>query len=91
MMYLTPEQHAANGPETWQVVKAAERCWHVSDRQGVVLSRHTTRRCALAEIETGFSRRLYDDEGHWMAGGSVRNWRPFAEIVAERERRYDKF
>ena len=90
-MYLPPEEHAANPPETWRVVKAVERCWHVTDRRGVTLSTHTTRRDALAEIEHGFSRRLYDDEGRWMAGEPVRNWRSFAEIVAERERRDAKF
>ena len=81
-LFGSPEEHAANGPDTWQIVRAGERCWHVTDARGNTISYHATRRDAEAEIAGGFTRQLYDDEARWYAGAPVRNWRPWAELAS---------
>jgi hypothetical protein len=84
------EVHAANPPSAWTVHKAADRCWQVRDVHGAVLETHATKRDAEAARLDGWAAREWADRGAWMAGDEAvrarRHWRPFAEIVAERER-----
>ena len=86
-MLFGPDDHAKNGPETWNVVKAAPGHWHLVAASGAVLDYFETRREAVAAITSGTIRRLYDDETRWFAGESVRGWRPWAEMHADQLRR----
>lgn len=87
-LHSTPEKHAADPPEAWRVVKVAERCWHLKSSLGHSLGgSYTTKRAAEADKVNGFYVDLYEKEGRWFAGQPVANWRPYSEIVAERERR----
>lgn len=84
--YIDPETHAANPPETWTVQKRGQRGWALVDREGTVLESTTTKRDALAAIETGTFRRAYDAEGRWYAGETPPGRKSWAECKAERER-----
>jgi len=78
-LFGTPEQHAANPPESWRVVKVAERTWRLTDTEGVTLDTCTTRRAAeLAKVK-GFWVNLYEKERRWLAGELVAGWKPYVE------------
>lgn len=89
---LTREEsaHLANHPDRWAVVKAAPACWQVRDARGAVTSTHGTRTAAEAELADGWAVRLWHDTLAWMHGDEAvrirQHWRPFADIVADRER-----
>lgn len=90
VMFSSPEEHAANPPSSWLVVKVADRCWHLTTKDGVVLeygSRGRGKAATEALKAGGHSFRHYEDERRWYAGETVQNWRPYAEIKAEREAR----
>ena len=80
-MFRDPEEHAANPPESWRVVKGADRLWFVETTGGTVLSHHHTRREALDRTQTGFSVNLWEKERRWYAGEQVAGWRPYAELA----------
>jgi hypothetical protein len=83
--YSTPDEHAANPPETWRVEKKAERCWHVVDQHGVTLEYACkTKKEAEEKRLNGHSARLWRDEQRWYAGEKVGNWKPYAQLLAER-------
>ena len=84
-VYSGPDEHAANPPETWEVVKRGDRNWHVVDRQGTVLERATTRREAERLKAEGSVVRLYDRETRWYAGETIPGWKSWADCKAERE------
>ncbi|WP_217181594.1 hypothetical protein [Streptomyces sp. AC495_CC817] len=95
-LYATPEEHAANPPETWTVRKLYERRWVLVidptqpvDYQGS----YETKRRAEAERDDpqSWTRRLYDDETRWYAGEQVRGWKPWAEVEARRDRIRERF
>jgi hypothetical protein len=86
-LFTSPEEHAANPPETWRVVKLAQRgAWSLTTANGWPLDRYTTKREALAARDDGFYVRLYRDEARWYAGENVPNWKPWETVKAERER-----
>lgn len=85
-VYSTPEDHATNAPETWEVRKGAERVWQLVDRQGTVLDARKTRREAVELLTSGFVFDLYQREGRWYAGEKISGWKPWAQVKAERER-----
>jgi hypothetical protein len=79
-LHLTPEEHDANPPESWHVVKAADRVWHL--RQGDEpnpLESFTTKHAAEEAKRSGFLFDLYAREGRWMAGENVHPYKPYAE------------
>lgn len=80
-VFHNPAEHAANPPDTWQVVKVAERAWQLQTAGGGTLSQHTTRRAAISERECGFIRDLYDKETRWYAGEDIPGWRPYTDLV----------
>lgn len=84
-LHLTPADHAADPPAAWQVVKAAERCWHLDSSRGGTIDTFTTRKAAEAARTGGHAARLYEQEGRWFAGQTPAGWRPYAEVAAERE------
>jgi uncharacterized protein YbdZ (MbtH family) len=85
-IYLTLEEHEANPPETWSIVKVADRCWHVVDARGAVLQSEKTRRACLDQVECGWLATAYAKEGRWMRGETPPGHRSYAECLAERER-----
>jgi hypothetical protein len=76
-LYVTPETHAANPPDSWQVRKVSERSWQLVDTTGAVLETTTTRREAERLKLSGNLVALYDKEGRWFAGESVPGWKPY--------------
>lgn len=79
-MLFSPEEHPANPPESWTVTKVAERAWQLRTAAGDVLEQVPTRHEAEALKTSGHLVRLYRDEARWMAGETVANWRPFADV-----------
>jgi hypothetical protein len=77
MLFATPEEHAANPPESWAVVKVTDRCWHLTTRDGDTLASLPTRRAGEARRVDGFEVNLYVKEGRWFAGERVDNWKPY--------------
>lgn len=89
-LFADPEQHAANPPETWQIVRIptgsrARFALKISADQPHPET-FATRGEAERERDKGYTRRLYEDEARWYAGEPVRGWRPWAEVKADQER-----
>lgn len=79
-LHRTPEDHEKDPPEAWQVVKVAERCWHLDSSLGWTIGYYTTKHAAEADKVSGPHVSLYEREGRWFAGEPVSNWRPYAEL-----------
>jgi len=75
-LHLTPEEHDADPPEGWIVRKNGRR-WSLCNKDGNVLVTVDTKREAERLKVEGDLVELYNDEGCWFAGGTVRNWRPY--------------
>lgn len=75
-LFGTPEQHAANPPESWRVEKAG-RVWIVLDAEDTVLCACPTRHEAEDAKVTGFWADLYEKERRWFAGEMVAGWKPY--------------
>lgn len=88
--YSSPEELAANPPESWRVVKRTERLWDllIDSSHDHPAETFTTRRAALAERNdaNSYTRRMVEQERRWMAGETPRGWKSYAECLAERER-----
>lgn len=84
-IFDNPEQHAANPPETWKVVKVADRWWDLMAGDAS-LDSFTTRKAALLARTEGQYFNLYQKEGRWYAGEDIPNWKPWTEVLAERNR-----
>lgn len=78
-LFTDPQTHAANPPETWQVVRAHERCWQLC-AAGIALDRFTRKRDAEQAKVSGWAVNLYEKERRWYAGEPVAGWRPYAEV-----------
>lgn len=76
-LYTTPQEHAANPPETWRVVRRGDRLWSLTDAQGATFQTFPTRREALSHREEGFYVDLYVKEGRWFAGERVAGWKRY--------------
>lgn len=85
-LFSGPQEHAANPPLSWQVVKAGTRVWDLRTTAGVVLQTFTTRRDAEGARLQGWLVDLYEKERRWYGGEPVANWRPWADVRAEHER-----
>lgn len=87
-LHSTPEDHDANPPETWEVVKAGERLWHLRQRGAEYpFDSFTTKKAAEAARTNGSAARLYHEEGRWFAGETPPGWKSWAQVRAEREAR----
>jgi hypothetical protein len=75
-LFGTPEEHAANGPETWTITGSG-RNWWLRTKDGDRLSSHRSKREATYAREIGWTVKLYRDEGRWFAGESVNGWKPY--------------
>lgn len=91
-LFQTPEQHAANGPDTWRVEKVRDGLWAIvtatGDAQlgGDRLDTFSTRKSAVEGLETGWAAQLWEKERRWYAGESIPGWKSWAECKAEQER-----
>jgi hypothetical protein len=79
-LFRSPQEHAANPPESWTVVKAANRRWRLiagTDHNGndIVLHSADTRQECEHKKTSGFYFDLYQTESRWYAGESVAGWR----------------
>lgn len=90
-LFATPEEHAANPPETWEIRKLYERRWvlivnkaHPVETQDMFPTKKDAE--DARDNPDSWLRRLYDDETRWYKGEPVRGWRPYAEIKAAQER-----
>lgn len=86
-MFQSPEEHAANPPETWQVVKKAERSWDLQLPDGSVLGTYQTKKAATADKDSGHWVTQYEKDGRWYAGITPPGWKSWAEVKAENEGR----
>lgn len=81
-MMFPPEDHAANAPDTWVVVKAMERLWQLKTKDGDVIQSFPTKTRALQARNAGFYPNLYEKEGRWYAGEKIPGWKEYSEVVA---------
>lgn len=90
-----PAAHAANPPESWQVVKLSERRWALATKDAVDPVRNAgerldtfkTKREAEEAKVSGFMAKLWAKESHWYAGTNVPGWKPWAELEAKQASR----
>lgn len=83
--YESPEQLAANPPETWRVIKRGERRWGLFlDSSAYPAELFRTQREALAERDdpTSYTRRMVEQERRWHAGETPPGWKTYAECQA---------
>lgn len=66
-LHNTREEHEANPPSSWTVVKVADRCWRLQDARGVVLATEKSRMLAEEARTTGYFARMYEREGEEFA------------------------
>lgn len=85
MLFRNSEEHAANAPETWEVIKLAEKLWALR-ANGVTFQTYQTRKAAEADKVDGPYARQYAKEGKWMAGVTPAGWKPYSVILEERAR-----
>ena len=78
-LFASPEEHAANPPETWRVVKVADRLWRLATKDGSELRCFPRQRDAEEEKVSGWYADMYAKETRWYAGEPVRGWKPYAE------------
>lgn len=78
-LFRNPEEHAANAPETWVIVKVADRAWRLQTKDGDVLEQNATHK-ACAESRDYWWTRQYEKESRWYAGESVDGWKDYANV-----------
>ena len=84
-LFRSPEEHAQNPPSSWEVVKVADRVWHLRTASGGTLESFESKGRALEAREGGFLAREYEQEGRWYAGEDVAGWKPYAVVLEEQE------
>lgn len=76
-LFADPAEHADNPPETWTVVRVADRCYRLCTKDGATLgSSYQRKRDAEQDRHEGFYVNLYEDERRWYAGQPVTHWKP---------------
>ncbi len=89
-MYSSPEALAVNPPESWRIVKRAERLWDllIDASHEHPAETFRTRALALAERDNPQSRmrREVDRERRWYEGEPIPHWKSYAECMADRQR-----
>lgn len=97
-IFHTPEQLAANPPESWRVtrVQRGSRSWwevRIHTDSDFAAATFTTKRAAMESILPGGRfYQVYEAARRWFAGEPVggtayRHHRPYAEVKAEAEKR----
>lgn len=91
-LHSTPEDHAADPPAGWRVVKVADRCWHLDSALGGTIDYFTTKRDAEAARQPGSHlARQYDADGRWFAGETPTGHNSYAQVVAGRRKVHDRW
>jgi hypothetical protein len=88
-LHLSPEQHAANPPESWRVEREQDggRVWwhlHIDTEGDRAIQAYRTRKEATENLTSGFYFNLYAKEGRWFAGGKIDGWKSYAETLRDR-------
>lgn len=83
-MFSGPEEHAANGPETWQIVRQRANMWQLTTGEGTVLQTFQRRYEAreAKDSDQSWWRRQWRTEADWYAGEHVPGWRNWADVLA---------
>ena len=77
-LHMTPAEHDANPPHTWEVIKVAERLWELRQAGAdYPLDTFTTKKAAEQARIDGHAARLYEKEGRWFRGEPVHGWKPY--------------
>jgi hypothetical protein len=79
-LHLTKAEHDADPPEKWTVEKHGNK-WALKNSHGHILDTESTKAKALALKTSGQIFNLYQDEGRWMNGEQVKNWKPYVEPI----------
>ena len=89
MVMFHYDDHYGNEPETWQVVKRADRLWAltITPDPGYDLGTFTTRHDAEAAKVDGFEVRQYWRDRAWYEGETPQGCNPFTPEVLARQRR----
>lgn len=97
-LFSNPEEHAANPPETWQVVKVGRGFAIVTkdvtdadlERGGISYLEHFERKrdavAALNGETRSWALTQYEKDARWYAGETLPGQRSWAECKAEKER-----
>lgn len=88
-LHASPEENAANPPESWTIarVQSGSRArWELYTTPGTDYPTQSfgTKREAEEATRGGHHFDLWHKERRWYAGEKVGQWRPYAEIQAER-------
>jgi hypothetical protein len=79
-LFRSPEDHAANPPETWKVVKVTKRLWRLTTKDGIGIASYPRQSDAESATTSGFYVDLYAKETRWYAGEQVDGWKPYTEV-----------
>ncbi len=86
--YSSPEELAANPPESWRVIKRGERSWglHIDPSYEHPVETFTTKREALEARDnpTSYIRRAVESERLWYEGVTPAGHNSYAECLAKR-------
>lgn len=75
-LFSNPTEHAANPPESWEVIKVYAGAWDLRAGEATI-NRYPTRKQAVADRESGFYVSLYHKEDRWYRGEPVSGWKPY--------------
>lgn len=89
-LFSGPTEHAANPPESWQVVRfqvGRRPSWYLATADGRHIGNaQSTRKAAELERTEGFYFNLWHMDARWYAGHTPPGHRSWAECKAEQER-----
>jgi hypothetical protein len=82
-----PDEHAANAPDTWKVIRVG-RNWAITTKDEIGrLDTCATKRTAIERTKSGFLVDLYEKERRWYAGEQVAGWKPYKTLTEAKEGR----
>lgn len=84
-LFMGPEEHAANPPSTWNVVKVGSR-WALRTTPDQTFETYRSRKAAEADKVEGHWTCAYAEDGRWYAGDTPAGWKSWEECKAERDR-----
>lgn len=87
-LHLTPEEHDANPPHTWEVIKhPGGRRWKLQQKGAEYpIATFNSKREAVKAKSSGQYVELYEKEGRWFSGKPVPGWKSYERAVAERSK-----
>lgn len=87
--YSGPQEHAANPPSTWRVVKRADRVWSVVDKAGTIIDSVPTKHAAEQLRTESWLTAAYAQEERWYRGESVSGWKIYEPPAGAVRVRFD--